>query len=37
MMNHEEIGRGDFVLLDEISQQSFLHNLRIRLNNLNPI
>jgi len=32
MMNHEEIGRGDFVLLDEISIQSFIHNLRIRFN-----
>lgn len=30
MMNHEEIGRGDFVLLDEISPDSFIHNLRIR-------
>lgn len=32
MMNHEEIGRGDFVLLDEISTDSFIHNLRIRFN-----
>ena len=30
MMNHEEIGRGDFVLLDEISIQGFIHNLRTR-------
>ena len=30
MLNTEEIGRGDFVLLDEISVQSFIHNLRIR-------
>ena len=34
MMNHDEVGRGDFVLLDEISPQSFIHNLRIRLVNL---
>ena len=33
MMNHDEVGRGDFVLLDEISSQSFIHNLRIRLVN----
>lgn len=32
-MNHDEVGRGDFVLLDEISSQSFIHNLRIRLVN----
>lgn len=32
MMNHDEVGRGDFVLLDEISPQSFIHNLRIRFN-----
>ena len=31
MMNHDEVGRGDFVLLDEISPQSFINNLRIRL------
>jgi len=31
-MNHEEIGRGDFVLLDEISIQGFIHNLRTRFN-----
>lgn len=30
MMHHDEIGRGDFVLLDEISPESFIQNLRIR-------
>lgn len=30
MMHHDDIGRGDFVLLDEISIDSFIQNLRIR-------
>lgn len=31
MLNGDDVGRGDFVLLDEISRHSFIQNLRLRL------
>jgi hypothetical protein len=30
MVGHEEVGIGDFVLLDEINMSNFMENLRIR-------